>query len=1743
MSGNSQSRVRLGPDNPWPGLNQFFEDHDGYFRGRDEEKAELFRLVKSETLTVLFAKSGLGKSSLLQAGLFPLLRQAGYLPVYIHIRHDDPATDAPPLVSQVHAALREACSTSKVEAPEIREGETLWEYFHRADAAFWNERNRLVTPVLVLDQFEEAFTLGAENERRRIRRDHLLAQLEELVENRPPQTLRERWNKDPELVSEFEQDRTPCKIILSLREDFLPDLEQLKERIRSIMQNRFRLERMDGGKAWQVVTGETMVDGKPRRALAHLVDDEVALKIIDFVSRTHGQRNQAPLTRETLRVRTVDPALLSVVCSELNNRRRAQHPLQDKISFTLLSDSKEEIIREFFDSHVNGLGASAGPVRRFIEEDLITGSGFRKRCDLEDALRHQGVTKDDLRRLEQHRILRFEPGEGITWVELTHDLLTEVVSASRRQRREREERARAEAVAAEQKRKTKKKRILIYSALALLALAAVSTLLLMQERHRREEASRLVTEMHLGRAERMLEKDDPAGAFLLVNQALGKDPDKANATRHRLRLGVSWRQIPQLRELLHFGKLSRAELSPSGRFIAANGPSGVRTWRLDQGKRPQSNDLITGRKVSWVSFHPDPRKHLLVTAAEASNEAREAPETGRNKSEVAVWDVETGKLEGIVCSQAMRTARKAWFSPDGSHRLLVVSDSDDGHEGRVEIWNFQTGTMEAGPLLSESPVNWAAFSRDGRFVVIATGESQDGTEGQAIVWDWRDGRTTSLRRDAGPVVYAEFSADGTKVLTADGLREGALGGACLWSYPDAASNTSDAWRSGVLLALFSHEGAVTRAHFSPDGRWIATASRDSTVRLWHQETQKEVLRLKHDGDVNDVAFSPDGRYLVSGGRDRRARIWEVATGQLLGSPFWHSETVVEAAFSPDGRTILTSSKHLARIWEVGLDEPQVAQLNVGGSVTHIAVSENGARLVTVSDKDDRDRRCVKLWETSSGRCLATLKLEGLPRVSSVAINADGNSVAIARYDPDNQAFALELGKLEPPADPSETEGRLEPVGHFKSRAGEATFLALSADGRRLCTISRQRPGEPAKEVLLWDIAASEPLDTSPGKQHLSIHRAQFSPKGTFLLAIGNDPVSKISEGLLWNLTATAPNRQPEILKHDEAITSATFSADESRILTGSRDDRAKLWTLAANKITSPRVLAANKTSDDTHTADLTSVRFSPVGGNALTTSKDQTAIVWNLQNAELIGPITIRHPAKVNEADFSADGTMVLTVTAEPKLRVWSAATGDLLAIFNLAGDTLKAAFSPDGGSVFAICQNVEKRAPIASRRDEAARKLASADPFVCEIGPRVLDLRLLRWSIAPLGLKPERISELGQLLAARSLQGRKLEAVTTDELLRLWGKHGEDYAVMGGSDPDSENYHRAAADRCETMQQWFAAAWHLSRLQASKNDPPDVDLLLRRARAYAGAEDWARSIADYKEAAARGADHALYCEIARACVEYAKASDPSQWDAAIEAYGKAATLDPRNRWTSIHLGEIFAAKRDFARARAQFNEPLGFTEDGPAKWRLAVAGWLSGTDEGKAEYRSICRSAGDAETSPDMASLLVWPSVLTPEFEGEAAFCERLVSLAQASADADRSDFEKLNILGAALYRSKRYEEALLKLEEARSTFIADRATKLGSSYDRIIRIPISAAIEGRPLDWVFISMAHARLGQMEEAEKWMQRLRDAPELSHLKLPLEKRPPASWSTLCLELLYDEADTLLRYRRSPKFDPPTLVEN
>src|SRR3954463_7691442 len=123
----------LSPDNPWPGLDPFDERDREYFHGRTAEGGELLRLVRRELLTVLFGRSGLGKTSLLKAGLFPLLREEDALPVYVRLDHAD---GAPALREQVYRELQVECEANRVQASRPARDETLWSFFHRRDAEF-----------------------------------------------------------------------------------------------------------------------------------------------------------------------------------------------------------------------------------------------------------------------------------------------------------------------------------------------------------------------------------------------------------------------------------------------------------------------------------------------------------------------------------------------------------------------------------------------------------------------------------------------------------------------------------------------------------------------------------------------------------------------------------------------------------------------------------------------------------------------------------------------------------------------------------------------------------------------------------------------------------------------------------------------------------------------------------------------------------------------------------------------------------------------------------------------------------------------------------------------------------------------------------------------------------------------------------------------------------------------------------------------------------------------------------------------------------------------------------------------------------------------------------------------------------------------------------------------------------------------------------------------------------------------
>jgi hypothetical protein len=479
--------------NPWLGLVSFTEETRGFFHGREEEVAELGRRVQRKLLTVLFGQSGLGKTSILQAGLVPRLRPEGFCPVYVRLDYD-PAS--PPPAEQIKRAMflaTKAAGTWTQSGSAIA-GETLWEFLHHRDDVLKDEGGRTLTPILIFDQFEEIFTLAQSDDAGRRRAQEFLADLADLVENRPPASLEGRIDRDEADASHFDFARADYRILISLREDYLAHLEGLKAQMPSVTQNRMRLARMTGAQAVSAVLAPA----------PHLVSEAVAEAVVRFVA------GGTELSRAE-----VEPSLLSLICRELNNARLAQGHAE--ISADLLAGSRDTILAEFYE---RALVDQPAGVRVFIEDEMLTDSGFRESVAEERVLKGfaaAGAAPDALATLVNRRLLRVEDRLDLRRVEITHDVLSSVISASRAVRRGREELEEAQRQLSLQKeREAATQRALLRAR----AIAAVSAALMLvavgsavfgwinlrraREAEKQTQAARQLTEKARSEAEKLV---------------------------------------------------------------------------------------------------------------------------------------------------------------------------------------------------------------------------------------------------------------------------------------------------------------------------------------------------------------------------------------------------------------------------------------------------------------------------------------------------------------------------------------------------------------------------------------------------------------------------------------------------------------------------------------------------------------------------------------------------------------------------------------------------------------------------------------------------------------------------------------------------------------------------------------------------------------------------------------------------------------------------------------------------------------------------------------------------------------------------------------------------------------------------------------------------------------------------------------------------------------------------------------
>ncbi len=629
------SGAQLDLDNPWPGLDAYQESSHAFFSGRAPEVDELHRRIVDEPLTVLFGKSGLGKTSLLKAGVFPRLREKGLLPIFLRLQI---RPGAQPPLEQVRLAIFHELQVQGVEHPDAREGETLWEYLHRTGQEFWTRQNRLVRPILVFDQFEEIFTLGREIPTviAAFRED-----LSDLVENRIPASIARQL--EPRSIGDLGVDAQamPYKVVLSLREDFLADLEEWRVAMPSLRRNRMRLLPMGPQQAMQAVYNDRT---------RHLVAEPAARTIVDFLSSGPPIADQgAPSARDSS---TVEPALLSLFCRGVNEHRKRDG--KARLDDALIEGAKDTIVADFYRA---SLADQPDRVQRFIEEQLITESGFRNSYSVDDAIALGSLARNELDTLVDRHLLRHEHHLGADRVELTHDLLTAAVAAGRDERRvaERESRERLEQRKLRRVTEGFALAALIFLGLAIVAWNARRSAAEEGDRSRSKELAAIAT------AE---VNQNPELAVILAREALNK-ADTAEARSALIEAAqYVWPQALLDRKELQGQPVAIALNRDGSRLAVVVEGHTVSVWNVSV---RQPSLVWTKRDLdgtSSLAFSPDQR--LLAVGRTTSIDMLEA-ESGRIDAH----------LTAVVNKHLGQAVADRWlsFSPDGA--WLASTQSDD----------------------------------------------------------------------------------------------------------------------------------------------------------------------------------------------------------------------------------------------------------------------------------------------------------------------------------------------------------------------------------------------------------------------------------------------------------------------------------------------------------------------------------------------------------------------------------------------------------------------------------------------------------------------------------------------------------------------------------------------------------------------------------------------------------------------------------------------------------------------------------------------------------------------------------------------------------------------------------------------------------------------------------------------------------------------------------------------------------
>lgn len=1183
---------------PYKGLNSYLEKDAEFFFGRDLECEILIDNLMANKLTLLYGPSGVGKSSILQAGVAHRInklakrniKRYGIPEVAILVFNDWKYDPLACLIKQITCLIKQINSSVSTqsyseEVSQLQEFDDLQDALNLATDYLGDRENKEKGEFyIILDQFEEFFLYRSINTNHAMFEDFAV-QFSKVVNS-------------PAL---------PVNFIVSLRDDCLAKLDYFKVNIPTIFECFIRIDHLDIQSAQEAITKPILIRNKLITNNKEFNKEKVNIEkglselVIEKLTESASYNENLALKSESsfkFENRVQAPYIQLVMSTLWKKEVQVLKSSSLTVKTFMNIGGAKSIIKQYFFRQLESLKKQKGAwilaATSKLFYYLITPSGTKIAYPENDLIENlktdTGLTEKKIRDLitsfSSNKIRILRPIESPSHVdfcyyEIYHDLLTHPIlewqsKYSLEEKKNQKNQAIKQGLPAQSLRQLRLGRI---ERAALLARQAYLFYL--------EDPENVFDQVDDALRSSVFSTEFNCSLLGHESSTLGisqvvfhpKDPEFLASADHDGNI-LLWnlKRLPNIKQYQHIikipGGISALEFSPDGSKLVFGGSDNkIHLWDFDSTIVKNLNiDLSNVRKII-VGEHND-----KVTSLSFNLTGNILASCSLDKT-IKLWkfDTDFSSYSEVTLIGHKMSVKSVDFCPNKKHQFLLASSSDDK---TVKLWNVNRKPEESLiKTLDENTksVKSIHFSPNGQ--LLASGSE----DGNVRVWD-----LTEFNEKA-PVVEE-------------------------------------------LDVLSGHNSGVKSVCFSPDGKWLASGSKDQTIYLWQVSQANKSLTTKTENSINinlykklrghhfgisTVSFSSDIQLLASGSWDKTIRLWKLSKSESMAALLTEIGTpTLSVSSSSDGRWLATGDQNCKVIlWDLNASSDKLFEYRSfehQDKVLSVSFSHNSKWLASAS----------------ADKTIALIDLQN-PENKPIILRGHTDIVTSVVFSPDNRWLASGGRHTETNHNTDREEDRSVRLWNLNSLENNAPILgkvlwkhdktvncvAFSPDGSMLASCSDDHTIkflDLSKNTLTsWDSIYSE---------------AKFDSFDEYSIKI---------------LTLNA---------HSEEVLSIAFSPNSESLASASKDRSIKIWTLLStdsdNINDKPKLLEG-------HNFWVSSVRFSPDGSKLVSASYDKTIRIWNTNKLNL-DPIVLRgHKQSITQVCFTFDGKQLISSSYDGTIQSW----------------------------------------------------------------------------------------------------------------------------------------------------------------------------------------------------------------------------------------------------------------------------------------------------------------------------------------------------------------------------------------------------------------------------------------------------------------------------------------------------------